>query len=123
MFIAAIAMTFSLIAMLQFVEIPWFFMVLLAMHGGVFLFIFSKKRFKAQYIKVIAIFLLYNGVADTLLILFAEAMNWPVAIVAFLVSTGISFYIMLKTVAELRRIKHQQYLKLQQDAPVGKIRI
>ena len=82
-----------------------------------------KKHFKAQYIKVIAIFLLYNGVADTLLILFAEAMNWPVAIVAFLVSTGISFYIMLKTVAELRRIKHQQYLKLQQDAPVGKIRI
>lgn len=48
MFIAAVAMTFSLIAALQFVDIPWFFLVLLAMHGGVFLFIFSKKRFKAQ---------------------------------------------------------------------------
>ena len=48
LFIAAIAMTFSFIAVLQFVEVPWFFLVLLAMHGGVFLFIFSKKRFKAQ---------------------------------------------------------------------------
>lgn len=48
MFIAAIALTFGFIAMLQFVEVPWFFLVLLAMHGGVFLFIFSKKRFKAQ---------------------------------------------------------------------------
>lgn len=48
LFIAAIAMTFSFIAVLQFVEVPWFFLVLLAMHGGVFLFIFSKKRFEAQ---------------------------------------------------------------------------
>ena len=48
MFIAAIALTFGFIAMLQFVKAPWFFLVLLAMHGGVFLFIFSKKRFKAQ---------------------------------------------------------------------------
>ena len=48
MFITAVVVTFSLIAALQFVEIPWFFLVLLAMHGGVFLFIFSKKRFKAQ---------------------------------------------------------------------------
>ena len=48
LFIAAIAVTFSMIALLQFVEGPWFFLVLLAMHGGVFLFIFSKKRFKAQ---------------------------------------------------------------------------
>lgn len=48
LFIAAIALTFGFIAVLQFVEVPWFFLVLLAMHGGVFLFIFSKKRFKAQ---------------------------------------------------------------------------
>ena len=48
LFIAAIAMTFSFIAALQFVEVPWFFLVLLAMHGGVFLFILSKKRFKKQ---------------------------------------------------------------------------
>mgnify|MGYP003306336673 CR=1 FL=1 len=48
LFTAAIVLTFGLIATLQFVEVPWFFLVLLAMHGGVFLFIFSKKRFKAQ---------------------------------------------------------------------------
>ena len=48
LFIAAIALTFSLIATLQFVEIPWFFLVLAAMHVGVFLFIFSKKRFKKE---------------------------------------------------------------------------
>ncbi len=82
-----------------------------------------KSQFKKQYLKVIIIFLIYNAVADTLLITFAEVINWPIAIVAFLVSTGLSLFIALKTVAELRRIKHQQYLKLQQDAPVGKIRI
>lgn len=45
-FLSAIAVTFGFIATLQFVEVPWFFAALLAMHGGVFLFIFSKKRFK-----------------------------------------------------------------------------
>ncbi len=82
-----------------------------------------KKQFRKQYLKVLLVFLLYNVVADTLLIIFAEAINWPVAIVIFLVSTGLSFYIMLKHIAELRAIKHQQFLKLQQEAPVGKIRI
>lgn len=48
LFIAAVVVTFGLIAALQFVEVPWFFLVLLAMHGGVFLFIFSKKRLMAQ---------------------------------------------------------------------------
>ena len=48
LFLAAIGVTFSFIAMLQFVEIPWFFLVLLGMHGGVVLFILSKKRFKAM---------------------------------------------------------------------------
>jgi hypothetical protein len=32
--------------MLQFVPSPYFFLVLLAMHMGVFLFIFSKRSFK-----------------------------------------------------------------------------
>ena len=48
LFIVAIVLTFSCIAVLQFVEVPVFFLVLLAMHGGVFLFIFSKKRFRTQ---------------------------------------------------------------------------
>ena len=50
LFIAAIVTTFGLIAALQFVDILWFFPVLIAMHGGVVLFIVSKKRFqKAGY--------------------------------------------------------------------------
>ena len=56
LFIAAIGLTFSCIAVLQFVEIPVFFLVLLAMHGGVFLFIFSKKRFKKQGYEVSKIY-------------------------------------------------------------------
>ena len=48
LFIGAIAITFSLIAALQFIEIPWFFLVLLAMHGGVVMFIVSKKRFQKE---------------------------------------------------------------------------
>lgn len=50
LFIAAIVTTFGLIAALQFASLPWFFLVLIAMHGGVVLFIVSKKRFqKAGY--------------------------------------------------------------------------
>ncbi len=46
LFLSAVAVTFSLIAALQFTPMPWFFLVLLGMHGGVFLFIFSKRRFR-----------------------------------------------------------------------------
>ncbi len=45
LFIAAILVTFPLIALLQFVPMPWFFLVLLLMHGGVVLFIVSRRRF------------------------------------------------------------------------------
>ena len=45
LFIAAQIITFGFIAALQFIPFPWFFIALLCMHGGVFLFIFSKKRF------------------------------------------------------------------------------
>lgn len=47
-FISAIAVTFGFIALLQFIPFPWFFGALICMHVGVFLFIFSKKRFKAD---------------------------------------------------------------------------
>lgn len=46
LFISAIAVTFGFIALLQFIPFPWFFAALVCMHVGVFLFIFSKKRFK-----------------------------------------------------------------------------
>ena len=46
LFLTAIAVTFGFIAALQFIAFPWFFLALLCMHVGVFLFIFSKKRFQ-----------------------------------------------------------------------------
>ncbi len=45
LFLSAIVITFCLIAALQFTPMPWFFLVLLGMHVGIFLFILSKRRF------------------------------------------------------------------------------
>lgn len=52
LFISAVSVTFGFIAALQFIPFPWFFAALVCMHGGVFLFIFSKKRFKKQGLDV-----------------------------------------------------------------------
>ena len=52
LFVLSNLVTFTLIATLQFVEFPWFFLVLAAMHMGVFLFIASKRGFKKQGIDV-----------------------------------------------------------------------
>ncbi len=46
LFLLAILCTFGFICLLQFVSFPLFFLVLLLMHGGVALFIVSKKLFK-----------------------------------------------------------------------------
>ena len=46
LYIAAVAVTLGFISLLQFVPTPWFFAVLIAMHGGVLFIIVSKKRFK-----------------------------------------------------------------------------
>ena len=76
MFLAAIGLTFSLIALLQFVEIPWFFLVLLCMHGGVFLFVFSKKRFKKQGYDVVRFYSLeYKLLALYLPVLALKALS------------------------------------------------
>lgn len=89
MFLAAIGLTFSLIAMLQFVEIPWFFLVLLCMHGGVFLFVFSKKRFKKQGYDVARFYSLEYKLL---------ALYLPVLVLKVLSSLGIlRFNVMLKT--------------------------
>ena len=48
LFISAICVTLGFIALLQFIPFPWFFLALICMHVGVFLFIYSKKRFKAD---------------------------------------------------------------------------
>ena len=48
LFVSAVCVTFGFIALLQIIPFPWFFLALLLMHFGVFLFIFSKKCFKAE---------------------------------------------------------------------------
>ena len=59
-FLVANFFTFGLIAALQFVEFPWFFLVLLAMHGGVFLFIASKRGFWKFGIDVKKVYILQD---------------------------------------------------------------
>jgi hypothetical protein len=46
LFIISNVLTFGFIALLQFAPVPYFFLVLVAMHMGVVLFIFSKRGFK-----------------------------------------------------------------------------
>ncbi|MBO5872853.1 MAG: hypothetical protein J6Q56_01440 [Clostridia bacterium] len=81
-----------------------------------------KKHFKRQYLKVLSIFFAYNIVAD-LVIYFISDLIAPMGFVAFIISTGLSLYIMLKSIAGLKNIKLNQERLLQQEAPVGKIRI
>lgn len=46
LFLAAAVVTFGCITMLQFLEKPWFFVALVAMHGGIALFVASKRTLK-----------------------------------------------------------------------------
>ena len=82
-----------------------------------------KKHFSKQYLKVWLIFLGYNLVADVVIFLIRGIITEPIAIVAFLVSTGLSLYIALKAFVDLKKIKTQQENLLMQEAPVGKIRL
>lgn len=43
LFILASVFTFGFIALLQFTPMPWFFLVLILMHVGIFMFIASKR--------------------------------------------------------------------------------
>ncbi len=82
-----------------------------------------NKKFKKQYLKVLLIFLAYNIVADILIFAVLKTfIGGPFAIVAFLVSTGLSFFFALKSFTDLKNIKNQQEIQLMQDAPVGRIR-
>lgn len=81
-----------------------------------------KKHFKKEYLKVLAIFLSYNIVAD-LIIYFIKDLIAPMGFVAFIISTGLSLYMMLKAITNLKNIKSNQEKLLQQEAPVGKIRL
>ena len=46
LFLIAAFVTFGFITALQFTPVPWFFLALIAMHGGIAMFIISKRTFK-----------------------------------------------------------------------------
>lgn len=48
LFALGAALTFGFITLLQFAPMPWFFVALVAMHGGIALFIVSKRMFKRR---------------------------------------------------------------------------
>lgn len=52
LFNLAAVLTFGFITALQFMPLPWFFLALVAMHGGIALFIVSKRAFKRQGFEV-----------------------------------------------------------------------
>ncbi len=82
-----------------------------------------KKQFSKEYLKVWLFFFAYNIVADIAIYFLREILTEPIAVVAVLVSTGISFFITLKAVVDLKHIKTEQENKLMQDAPLGKIKM
>ncbi len=82
-----------------------------------------KKQFSKEYLKVWLFFFIYNAVADTAIYFLRDILTGPIAVVAVVVSTGVSFYIALKAVVDLKQIKTEQENKLMQDAPLGKIKI
>lgn len=48
LFLAAAIVTFGCLVIMQFLERPWFFVALVAMHGGIAMFIVSRKTFKSR---------------------------------------------------------------------------
>ena len=82
-----------------------------------------KKRFSKQFSMRWLLFLAYNVVADTVLYFIRNIISYPLAVVAVIVSTGLSFYITLKAVTELKHIKNEQENRLRQEAPMGKFRL
>ena len=82
-----------------------------------------NRHFAKQYLKVWILFFIYNAVADLVIYLIRDFITSPIAVVAVLVSTGLSFYISLKSIADLRNIKTAQENKLIQELPISKINI
>lgn len=48
LFMAAALVTFGCITVMQFLEKPWFFVALVAMHGGIALFVVSKRMLRSR---------------------------------------------------------------------------
>lgn len=56
LFMAAALVTFGCITVMQFLDKPWFFVALVAMHGGIALFVVSKRLLRAQGFDLIGYF-------------------------------------------------------------------
>ena len=115
-FILSNLLTLGLIATLQFVDFPLFFLVLVAMHMGVILFILSKRGFKKLALDVKREYL----VQDILLALYLPILGakilsrfgwieFPGSITTMLVLTltGISYVITVFTAASLYKKLHK----------------
>lgn len=48
LFLAAASVTFGCLTVMQFLEKPWFFVALAAMHAGIALFVVSKRALRKQ---------------------------------------------------------------------------
>ena len=115
-FILSNILTFGLIATLQFVDFPWFFLVLVAMHMGVILFILSKRGFKKLALDVKREYLIQDILLALYLpILGAKLMSrfgwieFPGELKTALVLslTGISYVITVFTAASLYKKLHK----------------
>ena len=115
-FILSNFVTFGLIATLQFVDFPWFFLVLVAMHMGVILFIASKRGFKKLELDVKREYLVQDVLLALYLpILAAKLMSrfgwidFPAGLKTALVLTltGISYVITVFTAASLYKKLHK----------------
>jgi hypothetical protein len=118
LFITAVVMTFGFIAVLQFVEVPWFFLVLLAMHVGVFLFIFSKKRFTAQgydvkrfYSSEYILLALYLPILCLKILSSLGALHFDTTIKTVLIFAITAFSLVVSTINVIKLYKYLQNVK------------
>lgn len=56
LFFAAAVITFGCITVMQFLDKPWFFAALVAMHAGIALFVASKRLLRAQGFDLVGYF-------------------------------------------------------------------
>ena len=115
-FILSNLLTFGLIATLQFVDFPLFFLVLVALHMGVILFILSKRGFKKlgldvkrEYLVQDVLLALYLPILGAKLMSKFGWIDFPGNIKTALVLTltGISYVITVFTAASLYKKLHK----------------
>lgn len=82
-----------------------------------------RKAFAAEKRKLWLIFVIYNIIADVALYFLSGLITYPLAITLGLVSTGLSFFILLKDIALLNFKRNEQEVLLQQEEPFDGFKI